>query len=153
MSEHVNGAVVVANMADDLPMETAELHIVKPGTSIKTGWVITMAGPGHPKTVALGNKESRKTLEEQRRIKLQQARGQRVKIDDVEPEENAREFVEGLVARIVTWTPVDFGAGQVDFSEKAAVELLLDPNKGMYVGQIVDFLIAERSFMKGSAKT
>lgn len=143
---------VVANLADDLPMDTADLHVVKPGTNKRTGWVVTFAGPGHPKTIALNNETSRKQLDEAKRIKQQQANGRKVKIDDEQPEENRREFIEGLVARIVTWTPVDFGEGPVEFSDQAAVTLLLDPKKGSYVAQFVDFLIDDRAFMKGSAK-
>jgi hypothetical protein len=144
-------STAVTNLADALPMDTADLYIVRPGTSKRTGWVITMAGPGHPQTIELNNETSRKQLDETRTIKQQQANGRKVKIDEEQPEDNRREFVESLVARIVTWTPVDFGDGPVEFSPKAAVNLLLDPKKGAYVGQIVDYLIAEKSFMKGSA--
>jgi hypothetical protein len=140
----------VTNLVDDLPMDTADLHVVKPGTNKRTGWVVTFAGPGHPKTIALNNEASRKQLDESKRIKQQQANGRKVKIDDEQPEENRREFIEGLVARIVTWTPVDFGNGPVEFSDTAAVELLLDPKKGAYVSQFVDFLIDDRAFMKDS---
>jgi hypothetical protein len=152
METELNTKPAVANLADDLPMDTAVLHVVKPGTNKRTGWEVTFAGPGHPKTIALNNETSRKQLEETKRIKQQQANGRRVKIDDEQPEENRREFVETIVARIVTWTPVDFGEGAVDFSEKAAVDLLLDPKKGAYFAQFVDFLIDDRAFMKGSAK-
>lgn len=141
----------VVNMADALPMDTADLHIVFPGTSKRTGWVITMAGPGHPQTVAVNNETSRSQLDETRRIKQQQANGRKVLIDDVQPEDNRREFIETIVARIVTWTPVDFGEGPVEFSKNAAVNLFSDPKKGVYFGQIVDFLVAEKSFMKGFA--
>jgi hypothetical protein len=48
-------APTVINMADDLPQDTAELHIVKPGTNIPTGWIITLAGPGHPQSIEIMN--------------------------------------------------------------------------------------------------
>jgi hypothetical protein len=143
----------VANLMDDLPMDTSDLHVVKPGTNKRTGWVVTFAGPGHPKTIALNTETLRKQLDEAKRIKQSQANSRKVKLDDEQPEDSRREFIEGLVARIVTWSPVDFGEGPIEFSDKAAVALLLDPKKGAYVSQFVDFLIDDRAFMKGSATT
>lgn len=154
MSEHVNGAVV--DLLTTLPNDTAELHMVVPGSNQRTGWVITMAGPGHPKTVALNNETSRKQLLLEQRIEQARVNGRKFKSEDKQPDDNRREFIESLVARMVTWTwqgqpALKIGDEDIVFSDKAAVELLLRPVMGLYVAQIVDAVVDERFFMKGSA--
>lgn len=142
----------VANLAGDLPEDTADLHIVVPGTNKRTGWVITLAGPGHPQTVALANEYERKRLQKSSAIEKAQVNGRKWKgDDDVQPDDSRRESVASVVARVVTWTPVDFGNGAIEFTPKAAVDLFMDPKKGAYFSQIVDFITAERAFMKDSA--
>lgn len=143
----------VTNMADDLPDDTAEIHIVKSGTNIRTGWVITLAGPGHPQTIALNNELERERLNRSAQIERAQVNGRKWKGDeDEQPEDARRKIVSQVCRRIVSWTPVDFGEGAVEFSQENAVKLFLDPKKGAYFGQIVEFLTAERAFTKGSAK-
>lgn len=134
-----------------MPADTADLHIVAPGTNRRTGWVITFAGPGHERAIALSNNAQRKRLALEQRIEQARVNGRKWKGDDKQPEENRREFIEDLVGRIVTWTPVDIGDGPIAFSDKAAVELLLRPKMGFAVAQISDFLLDERSFTTGSA--
>lgn len=142
----------VANMVDGLPMETADLHIVSQGTNKRTGWVITCAGPSHPQTIALMDEAERERLNKAAQIERAQVNGRKWKGDeDVDPQESRRKTIRQIVSRIVTWTPVDFGTGPIEFSPKAAVELFMDPAKGAYFGQLVDFITAERAFMKDSA--
>ncbi len=140
----------IINMADDLPNDTAELHVVRPGTNIRTGWVITLAGPGHPQTIAIQNEGERERLQKAAEIERAQVNGRKWKGDDEQPEEARRKLVSRVTRRIVDWTPVDFGEGAVEFSQDNAVKLFIDPKKGAYFGQVVDFLTAERAFMKGS---
>lgn len=154
MSEQTQ-TLAVANMADDVALDTADLHIVRPGTNTKTGWVITCAGPGHPQTIELNNKNQRENLRKAKQIELAQVNGRKWKGDDEEetPEESRRNTVADVCRRIVTWTPVDFGDGPITFSHENAVNLFMDPKKGVYFGQLVDFLTAERTFFKRSVKT
>lgn len=143
----------VINMADDLPQDTAELHIVKPGTNIRTGWVITLAGPGHPQTIEIMNEGERERLHRSAEIERAQVNGRKWKGADEQPEENQRKFVSRICRRIVGWTPVDFGDGPVEFSQENAVKTFMDPKKGSFFVQVVEFLTADRSFMKGSANS
>jgi hypothetical protein len=144
----------VVNMADDLPLDTADLHIVKPGTNIRTGWIITLAGPGHPQTIELMNEGERERLHKAAQIERAQVNGRKWKGDeDEQPEDSWRKTVARVSRRIVGWTPVDFGEGPVAFSQENAVKLFMDRKKGAYFGQIVDFLTAERAFMKDSANS
>src|SRR5438045_2335617 len=109
-------AVTVINMADDLPADTAELHVVRPGTNIRTGWVITLAGPGHPQSIALMNEGERERLHKSAQIEQAQVNGRKWKGDDAQPEEARRKLVSYITRRIVGWTPVDFGEGALEFS-------------------------------------
>jgi hypothetical protein len=152
MDIELNDKLAATNLIDDLPRDTADLHVLKPGTNKPTGWIVTFAGPSHPKSIALFAATARKQLDEAKAFRQQQLNNRKIKLDDEMPEANRREFVEGVVARIVTWTPVDIGDGPVEFSDKAATDLLLNPKMGIYVMQFVEFLAAERAFMKDSAK-
>lgn len=140
----------VINMADDLPNDTAELHVVKPGTNIPTGWVITLAGPGHPQSIALMNEGERERLHRATQIEQAQVNGRKWKGDDDQPDAARRKLVSRITRRIVGWTPVDFGDGVVEFSQDAAVKLFANPKYGAFFGQVVDFLTAERAFMRDS---
>jgi hypothetical protein len=152
-NEDIMSEQVVADLSAGLPMDTADLHIVFPGTNKRTGWIITCAGPGHPKTIAANQESERERLHRAAQIERAQVNNRKWKgDDDITPDENLRKIVSGVVARIVSWTPVDFGQGPIEFSDKAAIDLFMDPKKGAYFGQVVDFLTAERAFMKDSAK-
>lgn len=142
-----------ADLSSFLPSDTGDLHVVIPGTNKPMGWVITLAGPGHAKTIALNNEGSRKRLHRQSEIERAQVNGKKWRVEEQTPEESTRDFVAGLVARIVTWTPIKLGSETIEFSESAAIDLLLRPEMGHYVGQIVDYLVGERAFMKGSANS
>lgn len=151
-------SVVDLSGANALPDDRGVLHTVFPGTNKPTGWDIVLSGPGHPKTVALGEKAERERLQRAAEIERAQVNGRKWKGDaDVSPKQSRREFIESLVGRIISWTPVNFGSGTVTFEENdasapaRAVDTLLDPKLGAYVSQIVDYLLAERAFMKGSA--
>lgn len=159
MSQSVNGAVVAADLSGAMPADTAVLYTVFPGTNKRTGWNITFAGPGHPKTIAFNNDAERKRLHKAAMIERAQVNGRKWKGDeDKQPDESRRESVESWVARIVSWTPVDFGGGPVEFNEgdatapTRAVELLMQPKLGAYLLQMVEFMLDEKSFMTDSAQ-
>ncbi len=147
-------SAAVANMADALPQDTAELHIVRPGTNIRTGWVITLAGPGHPQTIELSDLSTRESLAKSAAIERAQVNGRKWKGDeDEQPEQARRKTVSRVCRRIVGWTPVDFGEGPISFSHENAVKLFMDPKKGSFYLQIVEFLTADAAFMPGSANS
>ena len=135
-----------------LPVDTAVLQIYRPGTNEPIGWEWTMAGPAHAKTVEFNNNAARKASHRDMLMEQARVNNRKWKGEDKQPEERRREFIEGIVARIVTWTPVQIGSTVYEFSEKSAVELLLKPEMGAFVAQAVDFLIDERAFTKDSEK-
>lgn len=141
----------VANLAGTVFLETAELHMLIPGTADKSGWVLTMAGPSHPQSVELFDRQARRANKRSSDIERAQVNNKKWKGDDREPEDIRRETVTDIVARIVTWSPVNFGNGVIEFEPEKAVELFLQRQYGGYFAQIVDFLTSEKAFLKASA--
>lgn len=146
-----NAPMAVVDLEADLPGETAELQIVKPGTSTPSGWVITMAGPSHPKTLAMRAKIQRERLRKEAVIEAAQVNGRKFKPDEKSVEEAEMETMRWVVSRIVTWTPVRIGGEVIEFSDEAAIALLRRPAMSAYLQQIVDYLNADRAFMPPSA--
>jgi hypothetical protein len=135
-----------------IPLETAVLEILKPGGIESTGWKITFAGPAHPKTVAWQNEQSRKSLRKAQQIEQAQVNGRKFKAEDKDPQEQQRETVSWIVARIVDWTPIKLGAGEpMRFSDAVAIDLLVKPELGWAFSQMVDFITDDRSFTQRSA--
>jgi hypothetical protein len=143
----------VIDLSADLPGETAELKMVRPGTDVPIGWVITLAGPSHPKAIAFKDSSQRERLAKQAQVEAQQANGRKVKPDVISPGDADLKTVKWLVSRIVTWTPIKIGADTFAFSDDAATRLLLKPEMAPYIGQIVDYLQSERAFMPTSASS
>jgi hypothetical protein len=140
------------DLSNLLPADTATYEVLKPGGIEATGWVVTFAGPSHPRAVAWANEAARKGLREAKQIKDAQINGRKFKGDDKEPDDVRRENVQWVTARIVGWDPApDFGDGPIEFSDKAATDLLIKPEMGWVFSQFVDFLGNDTSFTQRSA--
>lgn len=146
MTEQTNPAVL------SVAADTAVLTIINPADDTPTSWQITMAGPGHPKTVALSARSERERLAKSAAIEQAQVNGRKWKAEVPTADENRRSNVQSVVDRIISWTPVDFGDGPITFSEETAVALFMDPRKGKYFAQLVEFLTGEKAFFTNSAK-
>ena len=134
-----------------LPNDTAQLHIVIPGTNKRTGWVVTMAGPGHAQSIALSNEASRKYLHTQALQEQARVNGRKWKADDKQADDQRREFIESLVGRIVDWTPVCIGSEVIKFTPASATAFLLRPYMGPYISQFTEFLLDDKAFMTDSS--
>jgi hypothetical protein len=144
----------IVNLAATVALDTYDLAMLFPGTNKPTGWVVTLAGPGHPKTVALAAEAERERLHRNAAIERAQVNGRKWKGDEEEdPTVSRRKTIAAIVGRIVDWTPVDFGQGPIAYSEEAAIALFLDPAKGVYFSQIVEYLTCEKAFMPSSAES
>ena len=141
----------VVDLSADLPLDTIELKMLRPGTDEPNGWVLTMAGPAHPKTVAFQNERKRARLQREAAIEAAQVNGRKYKPEQKTAEESDNETIRWIVSRIVTWTPIKLGEQTIAFTDEAAVELLLRPVMAPYLQQIVDYIGAERAFMPRSA--
>lgn len=143
----------VASIGGAKYYDTGILEIRHPITKALTGWKITLAGPGHPKTIALNDRELDKFLQTSKAKEMAQVNGRKWKGDDREVAEVRREFAASIAARIVDWSPVDFqdGKGPIAFSEDVAIALLLDPARLWIAPQIREYLDDEKSFTTDSA--
>lgn len=135
-----------------IPQDETVKEIMKPGGIEGTGWMITLAGPAHPKAIAWTDEMSRRNLRKQQQIESQQANGRKVKPDDRDVDDVRRENVGFAVSRITTWTPVKIGAETFVFSDTVAIDLLCRPSMGWAFMQIMEWIGDERSFTKDSAK-
>lgn len=139
------------DLTDFLPQDEATIEMVSPAGK-KTGWMVTLAGPSHPKRVDANNAAARKALQRSKQVEQAQINGKKYKSEERTPEDVRRENVEDIVARIVTWTPVRVGGEEFKFSDTRAVDLLVKPEMGWALAQIAEAQAEDASFTKGSAK-
>lgn len=149
----MSDATPIIDLDADLPADTYQLQILKPGTAQPIGWAITLAGPAHPKAVAYKNARQQDELQRHAAIEAQQANGRKVKPDARTSEEENLRTVRWLVSRVVDWTPVRISGETFTFSDETATRLFLDPKMAAYTAQIVDYLTSERAFMPTSASS
>jgi hypothetical protein len=118
-----------------------------------TTWIWTFFGPGHPKTIALSNRVSKKFLDEARQKEKLLANGKKWDPEERSLNQIRSENVSNIIERLKDFTPVKLNGKVIEFSPDAARDLLLDPHKGPLFTQVSDFLQEEKSFMKPSAKS
>ena len=143
----------VVDLSAFMPEDTALFEVLDPGGTKATGWVIEFAGPSHPKTVEWANKNAKEQLRREAQMEAARVNQRKYKPDEKEPDEVRRANVEWVVSRIVSWTPVripHLSPDTIEFSEKAASDLLMRPEMGWAYLQMVEFLADIRSFTKGS---
>lgn len=134
-------------------LDEAELVIRHPTTDEPTNWVWTFYGPGHAKTIELANKVSRNALREMQEQKQARLNGKKVKVEEQTLDQIRSETVDNIIARTKTFTPVKKSDGsQIEYSEAAARELLLDRRKGWLYKQITEYLGSDENFIQPSAK-
>lgn len=132
--------------------DTSTLDIKHPVTGEPTGWIWTIAGPGHPKTLARGEKIQRAALLEAKLKEQARVNGKKWRGDDKSPEEARAENVANIAERVVDFSPVilDEGGTETVYSPEVANRILLDPTYGWLFGQIVDFMVADDTFFRHS---
>lgn len=133
--------------------DTAEMVVLHPANDKPTNWTITFAGPGHPKTIEQSERDSRKRLEEQRRIQQAQINGKKWKADEKSTDELRAENVRFVVERIVGWSPVKVNGVDYPFTVENATKLLANPKQGKLYMQCLNFLGGDDSFFGASGQT
>lgn len=128
--------------------DTAEMEVRHPVTGAPTGWIITFAGPAHPKQIALQDDLIKRSQREQKAIKQARVNGKTWKAEERTPDDLRRENAEIIAKQIVGWR-----GAVAPFSEAAAVAMLMDPRYFKLVAQITDFLAEEKDFTEASATT
>ena len=131
--------------------ETMTLDIRHPTTGDLTGWVWTIAGPGHPATVAYQEKMQRRRLNEEKLKEQARINGRKWKGDDRDPDEVRRDNVEAVAVRVVDFTKVRLDGRDIAYSPDEVMTLLLDPSFGWLFGQVIEFLMDDAAFFSRSA--
>lgn len=132
---------------DDLnATDTAEMTVMHNGKP--TNWVWTFAGPGHPQTIAYGNKTSRERLQQERLKEQARVNGKKWSAPEESVDEVRARNVDMVVNRIVGWTPVRLSGEAYPFSAENARKLLLDPAKISLFAQAIEFIAEDNSFTK-----
>lgn len=134
------------DMQDLRSVDQTEIELMRDGEP--TGWFVTIAGPGHPKAMALADALGKRALRREAQIEAANVNGRKYKPPEVDIEERRRENVANVVARIVDWRGLTDNGAELRFSEETGVKVLGDPALGWAYGQIVDYLADERSFTK-----
>jgi hypothetical protein len=133
--------------------DESQLAIRHPKTLAPTSWIWTFYGPAHPKTVALADRVSKDALKRAAAQRSARLNGKKVKDDDEQtPDEIRGENVDNILIRTAGFSPVSINGVEVTFSLAAAREMLLDRKKGWLLGQVMEFLSDEASFILPSAK-
>lgn len=128
--------------------DTADMTVRNPANGEPTPWIITFAGPSHPKRVALEDKALRDVLKKNKTYETQRRNGKRVKVEDQSPEELRRENAEAIADQIISWT-----GATIEFDRDVAVEKFMDPRYRLLVEQINEFLADDAIFIRNSATT
>ena len=136
-------------------VDTAEMTIKRPdGTP--TPWIWTIAGPGHPKTIALQKRVSEEVLARSKAQEASRVNGRKWKGDNETAEDVKRRNIGQLAERVLGWGPAEVSiAGEpLPFSRENVIRVLMDPSRGSgIISQLDEFFSDDRSFMKPSDKT
>lgn len=142
------------DLSDAIPVESFLLPIMRPGTKTPTGWVIELAGPQHPNSIAVASEGGEDTLKEEFAIKVANAAGQ--KYDPVAETlaGRRRKSVNRVCRRMLGWSPNptfrNVQAAPIEFTVEAATELFLRPDMAGFFLQVVGYLNSEKAFIPPS---
>jgi hypothetical protein len=117
-----------------------------------SGWIWTFAGPGHPKTVAADEQQTKRALaiaeeQEKARVNGRKWKGSGDTVDDVRDRNIAY-----IIARLLRWSDGMTVDGQpFQCTPENARAILLNPGLGVYE-QVNSYLTDEKSFTPRSPK-
>jgi hypothetical protein len=133
-------------------LDTAPLDIKHPVTGDATGWIWTIAGPGHPQTLAYQEKKQQEGLREARMKEQAQVNRKKWHAAEKEPDEVREENVANIAARVVSFSPVILtdGGSKTEYSPDAAMKILIDPAYGWLFAQVIEFLLDDAAFFQRS---
>jgi hypothetical protein len=152
MATNGNGSGGAVDFSAFVPLDTIEHEVLAPDGS-RTGWVITLCDVSHPKAQAHINDQTRRRLHKEKLQEQAMVNGRKYQADERSVDESRLDNVRWLTSRIVDWTPVRLpfiSAEPVRFSDEAATRALMHPKLTFVLTQLVDVLVAERSFMQRS---
>lgn len=131
--------------------DSAEMIINHPVTGAPTTWVWTIAGPGHPTSIAADRTASDETRREELLKEKARVNGRKWTGDFVDSAEQQRRNAVYFAKKVLGWTPVRINGADFPYSGANVVKVLLDPHYQSIYRQLIDFMIDEKSFMKPSS--
>lgn len=132
--------------------DTAELTILDEDDS-PTEWVVTIAGPNHPRVRELSDAITKRALKETRDREIGMSRGRNYKPPERTPDDLRKEDAEFIAEHIVDWRGLAGDDGtDLPFTKQAAIGIVSDPALGHVRNQISRFIGEITNFMKGSPK-
>lgn len=142
------------DLSDTIPVESFSLPIMRPGTKTPTGWVIELAGPQHPNSIAVASEGGEDLIKEEFAIKVANASGQRYEPTSETLQARRRKSVGRVCRRIIGWSPnptfKNVQAEPIEFSVSAATDLFLRPDMGAFFIQLVNYINGEKAFIPPS---
>ena len=151
MENAAAAAVPEFSLGDLDAADEASLNMVIGGTP--SGWFWTFAGPGHQRTIDQTNRLSKERLHRDAEIERKRNNGKQWKPEVESPEDVRARNVAFVVERLIRWSPVKIAGALLEFSPAAATAFLLDPRKGTFLAQAIEFLADDKSFTQRSATT
>lgn len=118
-----------------------------------TGWVWTIAGPGHDATIKLQNEFARDRLREEQAKEQARTNGKKWKSPETSADEERAKFVRRISRRVLGFPPCNLNGEKLLYSPEAVFKLLNDEEFGWLFTQLIEFLGEDASFIKGSATT
>lgn len=142
------------DLSDSIPVESFSLPILRPGTKTPTGWVIELAGPQHPNSIAVASEGGEDLIKEEFAIKVANASGQKYEPAAETLQARRRKSVNRVCRRILSWSPnptfKNVQADPIEFSLSAATDLFLRPDMAAFFIQVVGYINGERAFIPPS---
>ena len=131
--------------------DTVPLTMRHPITRQATTWVLTLAGPGHPETLAVRNEATRERLEEERAKEVARANGRRWDGPEIDPDRDRAVGIARAARRIVGWSPVTINGVPFPYSRENAQALLTHPDHQWAADQIFNAFADDAAFFRVSA--
>lgn len=149
MTDQAQAAPATFDIDDLDAADTADMTVLD-GNGRLTQWVWTFAGPGHPQTIAQGNRLARERLHEDSQKEQARVNGRKWKGVEETVDQVRAKNINFIVERLTDWRGATRGGRDFPFSPEAAREILSDRRKGALITQSLEFLGEAASFTQSS---
>lgn len=133
--------------------DVGSLPIHHPVTGAPTSWVLRIAGPGHPETIAIGDEVSRERLMREKDQEQARVNGRKWKGDAPDVKGERDKNFRRAARRILGWSPVTLNGAPFDYSPENAFALLSEPKYDWAAQQFYTYLNDDAAFIEASAKS
>lgn len=151
----MNGNGEAVDFSAFIPVDTIDVEIKAPDGS-PTGWTVSLCDASHPKAQAHLDDQARRRLRREAQIEAAQVNGRKFHGEERTPDQAKLDNVRWLVSRVVGWTPVRLtiiSPDMLQFSDENAIRVFMHPKMNFVLAQLLDVIMAEKSFMPRSAQT